>query len=159
MTDLFKTDLRLVFANQESEMTVDLARSGNSHIVFSTMTMPHIDLAHAGNTLETVTGIDNLAQALTMRLLVDEGELTQLAHPHYGSRLSKLLGEALDKANLELMRRYVKQTLLSDPRVAEVVQVKVEIRPATTLGIVDVEAVVKAIDGKTAQIGVSLNAL
>lgn len=137
MTDLFKTDLRLVFANQESEMTVDLEQSGNS--------------------LDAISGIDNLAQALTMRLLIDQGELTQLAHPRYGSRLKELLGETLDRANLELMRRYVKHTLLSDPRVAEVVQVQVKVRPASQ-GIVDVDARVKAIDGQTAQIGVSLNA-
>jgi phage baseplate assembly protein W len=138
MSDLFKTDLRLVFANQGSEMRVDLAQSGNS--------------------LESVSGIDNLAQALTMRLLVDQGELTQLAHPRYGSRLRELLGETLDRANLELMRRYVKHTLLSDSRVAEVVQVQVNVRPAS-VGIVDVDALVKAVSGQTAQIGVSLNVL
>jgi phage baseplate assembly protein W len=137
MSDLFKTDLRLVFANQDSEMTVDLEQSGNS--------------------LDSISGIDNLAQALTMRLLIDQGELTQLAHPRYGSRLKELLGETLDTANLELMRRYVKHTLLSDPRVAEVIQVQVKVRPKSQ-GIVDVDALVKAIDGKTAQIGVSLNA-
>jgi phage baseplate assembly protein W len=138
MSDLFKTDLRLVFANQESEMTVDLEQSGNS--------------------LDSISGIDNLAQALTLRLLIDQGELTQLAHPRYGSRLKELLGETLDRANLELMRRYVKHTLLSDPRVAEVVQVQVKARPESQ-GMVNVDALVKAIDGKTAQIGVSLNAL
>lgn len=138
MNNVFKTDLRLVFANQGSEM--------------------HADLASSGNSLEAVSGIDNLAQALTLRLLVDQGELSQLAHPRYGSRLRELLGVTLDRANLELMRRYVKQTLLSDPRVAEVVQVKVEIRPAT-LGIVDVEAIVQAVNGEATQIGVSLNAL
>jgi phage baseplate assembly protein W len=138
MNDVFKTDLQLVFANQGSETSADLVCSGNG--------------------LEAVSGIDNLAQALTLRLLVDQGELTQLAHPRYGSRLRELVGETLDKANLELMRRYIKQTLLNDPRVAEVVQVKVEIRPAT-LGIVDVRAIVKAVSGESTQIGVSLNAI
>jgi phage baseplate assembly protein W len=137
MSDVFKTDLRLVFTSQE-EMRADLE--------------------HAGNTLEAVSGIDNLAQALTLRLLIDQGELTNLGHPRYGSRLKELLGTTLDRANLELMRRYVKQTLLSDPRVAEVIQVQVEIRPAT-LGIVDVRAIVKAVSGESTQIGVSLNAL
>ncbi len=138
MSDVFKTDLRLVFANQGSEMSVDLA--------------------HSGNSLESISGIDNLAQALTMRLLVDQGELTALSHPRYGSRLKELLGETLDRANLELMRRYVKQTLLSDPRVAEVVQVQVSVRP-DSLGIVEVEAIVQAINGAATHIGVSLNAL
>ena len=134
MTDaVFKTDLRLV-----------LPRSGQSDA---------IDLAHDTDAMESVGGIDNLAQALTVRLLVDQGELTDLGHPHYGSRIRELLGANLDRANLELMRRYVRQTLMSDPRVAEV---RVEARHNAP-GIVDVETVVQSVSGESMQIGVSLN--
>jgi len=133
---VFKTDLRLV-----------LPRSGQSDA---------IDLAHDTDAMESVGGIDNLAQALTVRLLVDQGELTDLGHPHYGSRIRELLGANLDRANLELMRRYVRQTLMSDPRVAEVVEVRVEARHNAP-GIVDVETVVQSVSGESMQIGVSLN--
>jgi len=138
MTDVFKTDLRLVFPRPNQEGSIDLAQGTNG--------------------LETVSGIDNLAQALTLRLLVDEGELAVFGHPRYGSRIRELLGATLDRANLELMRRYVRQTLLSDPRVAEVIQVRVEVRPATP-GIVDVHAVVKSVSGESTELGVSLNAV
>jgi hypothetical protein len=49
----------------------------------------------------------------------------------------------LDRANLELMRRIVRQTLLDDPRVAEVVRVVVQPR-FDAPGIVDVEAEVRS---------------
>jgi phage baseplate assembly protein W len=82
-------------------------------------------------------------QALTLRLLVDQGELEALGHPRYGSRIRELLGARLDRANLELMRRIVRQTLLDDPRVAEVVRVVVQSR-SDAPGIVDVDAEVRS---------------
>jgi phage baseplate assembly protein W len=138
MDDVFKTDLRLVFSNPANEVATDLA--------------------NAARGLETISGIDNLVQALTVRLLVDQGELTDLSHPLYGSRIRELTGATLDNANLELTRRYVRQTLLSDNRVAEVEMVTVSVRPLPARDIVDVAAVVKAVSGETLEIGVSINA-
>lgn len=86
-----------------------------------------VDLALAGRDLATAFGIDNLIQALKMRLLVSRGELARLAHPRYGSRVHELIGEPLDRQNLELLRRYVRQAILSDPRVAAIRSL--EIRP------------------------------
>jgi len=137
MADLFKTDLRIVFQD--------------------TGYGPVVELATGAKGPAAVSGIDNLVQALALRLLVDQGELEALGHPRYGSRIRELLGARLDRANLELMRRFVRQTLLDDPRVAEVVHVVVQPR-ADTPGIVDVEAEVRASDGQSAQIGVSLDA-
>ena len=139
MTDILKTDLRLSFT--QDEKTGDMI----------------IDLAGGENGLDSISGISNLEQALTMRLLVDQGDLGGLAHPRYGSRVTALIGETLDRANLELMRRYVKQALLSEPRVIEVLSVSVTPR-ADTVGVVDVQARIRAIDGNEAQVGVSLNA-
>lgn len=138
MDEIFKTDLRLIISNPGLDASIDLANGVSG--------------------LEAISGIDNLAQALTLRLLIDQGELTDLGHPLYGTRLREILGATMDRANLELMRRYVRQTLLSDPRVAEVVQVKVSIR-AASLGIVDVEAIITAVGGESTEIGVSLNAI
>ncbi len=137
MADLFKTDLRIVFQD-----------TGHG---------PVVELATGTKGPAGVGGVDNLVQALTLRLLVDQGELEALGHPRYGSRIGELLGARLDRANLELMRRFVRQTLLDDPRVAEVVRVVVQPR-ADTPGIVDVEAEVRARNGQSAQIGVSLDA-
>ena len=137
MADAFKTDLRIVFQDTGRGPVVELATGARGPLA--------------------VSGIDNLVQALTLRLLVDQGELEALGHPRYGSRIRELLGARLDRANLELMRRFVRQTLLDDPRVAEVDRVVVQPR-ADAPGIVDVEAEVRARDGQSAQIGVSLDA-
>ena len=132
--DPFGTDLRLVFTR---------GREG-------------ADLAIGLQDFETVSGIDNLVQALTLRLLVDRGELDGLGHPRYGSRIRDLIGEPLDRANLELLRRYVRQELLRDPRVEEVLQVSVTPHDARRDG-VDVLARVRAVTGQEASLEVHVD--
>lgn len=137
MADPFKTDLQLVFRDSVHGSFADLALGAKGPLA--------------------VSGLDNLAQALTLRLLVDQGELAALGHPDYGSRLRELLGAPLDHANLDLMRRFVRQALRDDARVAAVVRVAV--RPRTDApGIVEVEAEVRAVSGQSVYIGVSLDA-
>ncbi|MCK6518502.1 DUF2634 domain-containing protein [Myxococcota bacterium] len=111
------------------------------------------DLNLQTDEVERVSGRDNLVQALSLRLLTERGELTELSHPRYGSRLRELIGEPLDRANVELLRRYVRKCVLQDPRVAEVVTV----RAFTTNvpGVVGVQATVRPITG--APITLSLN--
>lgn len=133
--DPFGTDLRLVFPRGEAG----------------------IDLALGLQDLETVSGLENLVQALTLRLLVDRGELAGLSHPRYGSRIRDLIGEPLDRPNLELLRRYVRQELLRDPRVEEVLQVTVTPHDARRDG-VDVVARVRAVGGQEAGVEVRIDA-
>ena len=132
--DPFGTDLRLVFARGSEGA----------------------DLALGLQDFETVEGLENLVQALTLRLLVDRGELAGLAHPRYGSRIRDLIGEPLDRANLELLRRYVRQELLRDPRVEEVLQVSVTPHDARRDG-VDVLARVRAVTGQEASLEVHVD--
>lgn len=91
--------------------------------------------------LSVLSGVENLRQALTLRLLVQVGELTELSHPRYGSRVHELIGEPMDRLNLDLLRRYVKKALSQDPRVREVVSVTATPRRDVP-GAVDVEALV-----------------
>lgn len=114
-----------------------------------------VDLDSSG--LRTVGGLDNLVQALSLRLLVDRGDLSQLGHPRYGSRIRDLVGEPMDSANRELIRRYVRKALLEDPRVQDIVKIVVSVR-ADQPDSIDVSAVVTAIDGRQAALEVSLNA-
>lgn len=138
MADLLMTDLRVIFQAPADPIQdkVDLALG------------PGID--------ETVGGIENLRQALRLRLMVDRGELAGLGHPRYGSRIRELLGETLDSANRELLRRYVRQTLMADPRVAEVSTVTVTVIEGRS-GAVDVLAIVLAVSGDTVPVQVVLN--
>ncbi len=131
---LFGTDLRLEF----DRGSVALARDG-------------------GAGLATVSGLDNLVQALSLRLLVDRGDLAAIGHPRYGSRIRDLIGESNDRANRELLRRYVRRALLDDPRVQEVVEVVVSLREQAPDSVV-VQAVVTAIDGSRAALEVAVDA-
>lgn len=134
MADILKTDLRLVFRPEGD-----------------------VDLAGGRLDLETVSGVDNLRQALTLRLLVHRGELAGLGHPGYGSRIHDLIGEPLDRPNLDLLRRYVRKALLEDPRVAEVTRIEVVPRRDAP-GTVAVEASVKAVSGASVDVEVELDA-
>lgn len=133
MADLFKKDLRLAF-----RPTGD------------------VDLATGPGGLQTVEGRDNLAQALTLRLLVGQGELAALGHPRYGSRIRELIGEPLDGPNLQLLRRLVRKALMRDPRVEDVTRVDVHPRPGQP-GTVCVEAVVRPGSGDPVAVTVELD--
>ncbi len=101
-----------------------------------------IDLALSARDLTITQGRDNLVQALKLRLLTARGELGRLGHPRYGSRVHELIGEPLTRPNLELLRRYVRAAILSDPRVAKIV--KLEITPLRNdPNAVDVYAIVE----------------
>lgn len=75
--------------------------------------------------LETLDGTDNLKQALLLRFLTYVGELAQLGHPDYGSRLSELIGELNNETNRNLAKMYVLQALAGEPRVQKVLNVTV----------------------------------
>jgi phage baseplate assembly protein W len=73
----------------------------------------------------TVTGNENLEQALLLRFLTPQGELSVLGHPDYGSRLYELIGELNDVTNRNRVRMYVLQALAAEPRVAKVSSLQV----------------------------------
>jgi phage baseplate assembly protein W len=75
--------------------------------------------------LETVEAVDNLRQALLLRFLTRMGELTDLGHPDYGSRLYQLIGELNNEANRNRAKLYVLESLHAEPRVQEVLAVTV----------------------------------
>jgi len=75
--------------------------------------------------LETLTGLDNLRQALLLRFLTPQGEMEILGHPTYGSRLYELLGELNIERNHNRAKMYVLQALALEPRVGKVLSVNV----------------------------------
>jgi phage baseplate assembly protein W len=72
-----------------------------------------------------VDGRDNLGQAVILRLLTPLGELAPLGHPEYGSRLHSLIGDKNNDTRRALVRLYILQALALEPRIEEVVEVKV----------------------------------
>lgn len=133
------------------------AQSYGTDIKLSFARGGEVDLSYGRSGLDTVSGVDNLVQALTLRLLVDRGELSGLGHARFGSRIRDLIGEPQDSANMELLRRYVRQALLQDPRVAEVVQVAVT-RRRDERASVDIVARVLGASGEAAQVEVTFDA-
>jgi phage gp46-like protein len=75
--------------------------------------------------LETLIGANNLKQALLLRFLTPMGELAILGHPTYGSRLYELLGELNIERTHNRAKMFVLQALAEEPRVKQVLSVKV----------------------------------
>nr|QNO53400.1 hypothetical protein JNHLJEBA_00010 [Methanosarcinales archaeon ANME-1 ERB6] len=77
--------------------------------------------------LETVGEELNLGQAIIHRLRVRRGELSELGHPRYGSRLYELVGEPNNERTRELAGLYTRECVAQDPRVKEIVNITVEV--------------------------------
>jgi phage baseplate assembly protein W len=79
----------------------------------------------------TITGRDNLAQAIIIRLLTPRGELTPLAHPDYGSRLHELIGRQNTETTRNLAKLFILESLQVEARVAKALEVTVTPTPGT----------------------------
>lgn len=79
--------------------------------------------------LRAAAGRENLAQALTLRLLTKQGSLTELGHPQYGSRLVNLIGNENNETHRHLARLYTIEALAQEPRVREMLGLAVETVP------------------------------
>jgi phage baseplate assembly protein W len=79
--------------------------------------------------LATARGVENLQQALVLRLLTPLGALKELGHANYGSRLHELIGAENVEAAALRARAYVLQAIAQEKRVAEILSL--EILPIT----------------------------
>lgn len=118
MSARFGTDLRLL-GNLDNRET----RSPGSdlHVIERPQT--------GGDDLETLTGVENLKQALLLRFSIHVGELALLGHKDYGSRLHELIGEPNTETNRNRAKLYVLQALGAEPRIEKVLNVQVTSNP------------------------------
>lgn len=65
-------------------------------------------------------GKENLAQAITMRLLTPKGEMASLGHPEYGSRLHELIGQANTATKYSLAKLYILESLGAESRIEKI---------------------------------------
>lgn len=79
--------------------------------------------------LDTVLDEDNLAQAIIARLTTEEGELYDVGHADYGSRLHELIGEPNNERTRERIRSMVLDCLAQEPRIKEVVSIDARANP------------------------------
>jgi phage baseplate assembly protein W len=100
--------------------TLDLrARpAGRGSVVKTSGGAPVLDLA-------PVSGRENLAQALILRLLTLQGSLAPLGHSEYGSRLPELIGRINNQTARNLARLYTIQAVQQEVRVRELVALSV----------------------------------
>jgi len=82
--------------------------------------------------LSLSSGRGNLEQAIILRLLTPRGELAQLGHPDYGSRLHELLGRPNTPTKRNLVRLYILEALAQEPRIEKVTQLEVTPAPPAT---------------------------
>jgi phage baseplate assembly protein W len=117
-TALFGSDLRLL-ANLDRQNSRD---RGGDLIVQTRRRSGRMDL-------EAISNVDNIKQALLLRFLTPVGELAILGHPTYGCRLIDLVGELNNDRTRNRAKMFVLQALADEPRIQEVLSVKVEANP------------------------------
>lgn len=74
---------------------------------------------------DTISGRQNLGQAVVLRLLTPRGELAPLGHPEYGSRVHELIGRQNTDTTRNLLKLYILESLQMEPRIAKVVRADV----------------------------------
>jgi phage baseplate assembly protein W len=79
--------------------------------------------------LAVVSDLDNLRQAVEIRLLTPKGELAALGHADYGSRLPDLIGRPNTETNRNLAKLYVIEALKQERRIQKIVAVDVSTVP------------------------------
>jgi phage baseplate assembly protein W len=99
--------------------------------------------------LEVVSEEHNLSQAIINRLRTREGELADLGHLLYGSRLYELIGQPNNERTRELARLYTRDCIAKDPRVMDIASVTVEV-PKTNPSRIDIRITVIPITETTA---------
>jgi phage baseplate assembly protein W len=98
--------------------------------------------------LATVSSVDNLVQAINLRLNARKGDLRELGHPDYGSRLHTLIGRLNTASNRKLLEAYVRECIKQEPRIKEIISIFIE-SPRAEPGRVYAHATVKPIDNQT----------
>lgn len=84
------------------------------------------ELGQTGRGLATVSGRDNLTQAILNRFNTRQGELAALGHPDYGSRLHLLMGEINNERTRKLAELYIRESLAQESRVAAIKEILFE---------------------------------
>jgi len=75
--------------------------------------------------LDLVDDEYNLGQAIINRLRTREGELADLGHASYGSRLYEQIGEPNNEKTREQVRTAARECISQEPRVSEVIAINV----------------------------------
>jgi len=93
--------------------------------------------------LTQVRYYNNLQQAIVNRLRTGMGELP--LHPNYGCRLHELIGTNPTQLTLSVAQLHIREALLGEPRVEEIIKINPIFREGTNNQVIDVDITVKPI--------------
>ena len=85
--------------------------------------------ARRGWDFNTREGLDNLAQAVILRLLTPRGELAALGHPEFGSRVHELIGQENNSIKRNLLKLFILEAIKAEPRIEKVAELSVTPSP------------------------------
>jgi phage baseplate assembly protein W len=94
----------------------------------------------------TISEEDNLAQAIIARLSTDVGELYDIGHADYGSRLHDVIGEVNNAETRNRIKTIVEDCLIQETRIKQVANIAVLPNPRDPHA-VDIEMSVIPITG------------
>lgn len=75
--------------------------------------------------LQILQDAQNIQQALLLRFLTRQGDLTQLGHPDYGSRLYTLIGDLNNATSRNRAKLFALEAIAAEPRVQAVISLDV----------------------------------
>jgi phage baseplate assembly protein W len=94
--------------------------------------------------LELVGDELNLGQAIVHRVRTRLGELVDIGHADYGSRLFDMIGEPNNETTRERVKTIIRETLELEPRIKEIVNISATSSPERA-DVVNVEVSVIAV--------------
>ena len=114
---IFGVDLRLL-----GDLLQQNDRAGGSDL--ATLTRARSGQPNVQD-LQVLQDVQNLQQALLLRFLTRQGDLANLGHPDYGSRLYTLIGELNNGTTRNRAKLFTLEALAAEPRVQQVLSVDV----------------------------------
>lgn len=86
-----------------------------------------VDYSSTGNVSNTgdmllVEGLSNAKQSIRNQILTEKGFYPSV-DTDYGSEVYEVLGEDIEEPTLEALKVYIRNTLLDNPRVKEIVEI------------------------------------
>lgn len=79
------------------------------------------EVSNTGDML-LVEGLDNAKQSIRNQILTEKGFYPSV-DTDYGSEIYEVLGEDIEEPTLEALKVYIKNTLLENPRVKEILEI------------------------------------
>lgn len=123
-------------ADPREHLGRDMALTDNGDVIIST-----------ADDFQRINFYENLRQAIKLRLQTPLGGL--VLNPDYGSRLHEIIGQSATPDLLMLAKSHVKDALLQEPRIDQIITLTANWRD-NLMNVIDINLVVQPIAGLVA---------